>query len=88
MEKQCAGCGKVFEDGKEPLGFVSPRPYGCCDDCNKTAFQHKVHSFDAGVCTTCGTKEEDHKAFLASNPPPAKPNPAPPKIELASKKTS
>jgi predicted nucleic acid-binding Zn-ribbon protein len=39
MERQCAGCGKVFEDGKEPLGFASPRPYGCCDDCNKTTFR-------------------------------------------------
>lgn len=41
MEKQCAGCGTVFEDGKEPTGAVSPRPYGCCAECNKHTFRSK-----------------------------------------------
>lgn len=39
MEKQCAGCGAVFEDGQEPLGAVTPRPHGCCPDCNAAHFR-------------------------------------------------
>lgn len=88
MERQCAGCGKVFEDGKEPAGLASPRPYGCCDDCNKASFKHKVHTFEDGKCTTCDVKEEDHKAFLASqaNKPPMNPTPAPTVEKLSPKK--
>lgn len=41
MEIQCAGCGTVFEDGKEPKGpnERGPRPYGCCSECNKHTFR-------------------------------------------------
>jgi len=39
MQRQCAGCGTVYEDGVNPKGPVSPRPYGCCDECNKTSFR-------------------------------------------------
>jgi predicted nucleic acid-binding Zn-ribbon protein len=42
MERQCAGCGTVYEDGKEPKGMVTPRPYGCCDTCNGHTF--RTHS--------------------------------------------
>ncbi len=36
MQKQCAGCGKVFEvDGPD----VTPRPYGCCEECNASTFR-------------------------------------------------
>jgi len=41
MQKQCAGCGTVFDDasGKPDQ---SPRPYGCCEECNKHTFRSKV----------------------------------------------
>jgi predicted nucleic acid-binding Zn-ribbon protein len=44
MQKQCAGCGAVFEDSEKPLGEVHPRPYGCCPECNKTSFRSQEHA--------------------------------------------
>lgn len=68
MEKQCAGCGTVFEDGNEPKGQVNPRPYGCCEACNTSTFQHKEHDFVDGKCSVCSLEEKDHKKFVAAQP--------------------
>lgn len=38
MLKQCAGCGKVFDD-ESGNPDVSPRPYGCCKECNEHTFR-------------------------------------------------
>ena len=40
MLRQCAGCGTVFDDKSGKPDQV-PRPYGCCDECNKTTFRSK-----------------------------------------------
>ena len=38
MQKQCAGCGKVFDDGSGKED-VTPLPYGCCETCNGHTFR-------------------------------------------------
>lgn len=38
MLKQCAGCGKVFDD-ESGKSDVQPRPYGCCEECNAASFR-------------------------------------------------
>jgi len=61
IEKQCAGCGKVFMDNHPdrlvPDSYAGPRPYGTCPDCFKSSFGHKEHTFVDGACSVCGADE-------------------------------
>jgi|GEM_PF-5884143 predicted nucleic acid-binding Zn-ribbon protein len=53
MTKQCAGCGKIFDDGS---GITNPPGtgtiHGCCDECNASSFRtHPQNEVKAPVAT-------------------------------------